>query len=89
MGALAGLLYLRDKSAARRNMWRISESTLHMVDLFGGIIGGLLTQEIIRHKTAKAEFRATSLMIAGLHGVILTGLLLGLAGPVMQVLRVR
>jgi uncharacterized membrane protein YsdA (DUF1294 family)/cold shock CspA family protein len=50
--------YVFDKSAAARGAWRTAESTLHLLALVGGWPGALLAQQILRHKTAKAEFRA-------------------------------
>lgn len=51
--------YLADKSAARRGSWRTSESTLHFLALIGGWPGAIVAQQILRHKTTKASFRAT------------------------------
>ncbi|MCD6680548.1 MAG: cold shock and DUF1294 domain-containing protein [Burkholderiaceae bacterium] len=50
--------YGRDKSSAQRSGWRISESKLHALSLAGGWPGALLAQQLLRHKSAKAEFRA-------------------------------
>jgi uncharacterized membrane protein YsdA (DUF1294 family) len=52
-------VYAIDKSAARRRAWRTPERTLHMLALAGGWPGALLAQQFLRHKSAKAEFRAT------------------------------
>lgn len=51
--------YALDKSAARQGNWRTPESTLHMLALACGWPGALLAQQLLRHKSAKAEFRAT------------------------------
>jgi uncharacterized membrane protein YsdA (DUF1294 family)/cold shock CspA family protein len=50
--------YALDKSAAQRKAWRTPESTLHILALAGGWPGALLAQQFLRHKSAKAEFRA-------------------------------
>ena len=50
--------YAMDKSAARRNAWRTPESTLHLLALAGGWPGALLAQQLLRHKSTKAEFRS-------------------------------
>lgn len=50
--------YAIDKSAATSGSWRTSESTLHLFALAGGWPGALLAQQVLRHKSAKAEFRA-------------------------------
>jgi uncharacterized membrane protein YsdA (DUF1294 family)/cold shock CspA family protein len=55
---LAFLAYALDKSAARRGAWRTSEGTLHMLAVVGGWPGALLAQQLLRHKSTKAEFRA-------------------------------
>lgn len=50
-------LYGLDKSAARRGKWRVQESTLHFLSLFGGWPGAMLGQRVFRHKTKKLRFR--------------------------------
>ena len=47
-----------DKAAARAGRWRTSESTLHTLGLAGGWPGALVAQQVLRHKTAKAQFVA-------------------------------
>lgn len=57
--ALTFLAYALDASAARRRAWRTSsEKTLHMLALAGGWPGALMAQQVLRHKSSKAEFRA-------------------------------
>lgn len=51
--------YAMDKSAATQGAWRTPESTLHVLALACGWPGALLAQQFLRHKSAKAEFRAT------------------------------
>lgn len=48
--------YAFDKSAAKRNRWRIRESSLHLLALIGGWPGALAAQYLLRHKTAKPSF---------------------------------
>ena len=74
---LAAALYVIDKRRAQSGEWRISEATLHGVDLLGGIVGGLVAQEVIRHKTAKRPFAITTFAISGLHLVLLLGVAAG------------
>jgi uncharacterized membrane protein YsdA (DUF1294 family)/cold shock CspA family protein len=50
--------YAADKSAATRGGWRIAESTLLGLGLLGGWPGALLAQQVLRHKSVKASFRA-------------------------------
>ena len=64
IGAAYGLLslvtfmaYALDKSAAQRNAWRTPESTLHLLALGGGWPGGLIAQQMLRHKSKKGSFR--------------------------------
>ena len=51
------LAYANDKSCAKRGAWRTSENALHTLSLAGGWPGALLAQQLLRHKSAKAEFR--------------------------------
>ena len=77
MSVLAFTLYGRDKAAARRGRWRVSEATLHVVALLGGWPGALLAQGVFRHKTRKRPFRivfwcTVALNCAALLGILLT-----------------
>jgi uncharacterized membrane protein YsdA (DUF1294 family) len=49
--------YARDKAAARRRGPRTPERRLLLLGLAGGWPGGLLAQQVLRHKTAKASFQ--------------------------------
>ena len=51
------LVYARDKSAAERSAWRISENTLHIHSLLFGWPGAIMAQQRLRHKTKKVSFR--------------------------------
>ena len=53
------VVYALDKSAARNGNWRTPESTLHGLAIACGWPGALLAQQLLRHKSAKAKFRAT------------------------------
>ena len=57
MGALSFIAYALDKSAANQNLQRTQEKTLHLFDLLCGWPGGLLAQQIFRHKTRKISFQ--------------------------------
>lgn len=48
--------YASDKAAAKAGQWRTPESTLHMLGLIGGWPGGLVAQQLLRHKSKKASF---------------------------------
>lgn len=56
--AITFVAYAIDKSAATRGARRTPERTLHLLALACGWPGALLAQQILRHKSAKAEFRA-------------------------------
>ena len=55
---LTFVCYAYDKMAARKNNWRISENTLHLLSLGGGWVGVLFAQKLFRHKTLKQPFQA-------------------------------
>jgi uncharacterized membrane protein YsdA (DUF1294 family)/cold shock CspA family protein len=55
---VCALVYAIDKSAAVAGRWRVSESTLHTLSLVGGWPGALVAQQVLRHKSNKATFRA-------------------------------
>lgn len=78
MGMIAFIAYRNDKRSAESGHWRTSEVTLLGLDLCFGICGGLLGQEIFRHKTRKAGYVATTALICGVHLLWLGGLSLGL-----------
>jgi uncharacterized membrane protein YsdA (DUF1294 family)/cold shock CspA family protein len=50
--------YAFDKSAAVAGRWRSSEQSLLILRLVGGWPGGLLAQQLLRHKSNKASFRS-------------------------------
>ena len=60
--ALVNLLtffaYWKDKYAAGKGNWRISESALHLWSLAGGWPGAWFAQQLLRHKSRKESFRA-------------------------------
>ena len=52
------LAYAFDKSAAAQGRWRIPEGTLLALGLVGGWPGAIVAQQVLRHKSSKASFRA-------------------------------
>lgn len=72
MGGLSAWLYRRDKLAAIDGRWRVSERALLTVDLFGGIIGGLIAQHHFKHKKSKASFQIYTFCIVAAHVIVLT-----------------
>jgi uncharacterized membrane protein YsdA (DUF1294 family) len=67
MSVVALTLYAIDKRRARRNAWRISEATLHAVELFGGWPGAWIGQRLFRHKLQKGGYTAVFWAIVALH----------------------
>lgn len=56
VNAVGFLLMLTDKHKARKNLWRIPESTLMTAALMGGSIGCLAGMYTVRHKTKHLKF---------------------------------
>lgn len=54
---LAFVLWGIDKEKAKKGKWRISESLLLSLALFGGSLGALLGMLVFRHKTQKWQFK--------------------------------
>lgn len=57
LSVISVLAYGRDKSAALKGRWRVSENTLHTFSLLGGWPGAALAQTLFNHKTSKQPFR--------------------------------
>lgn len=53
------MAYALDKSSAAARRWRWSERSLLQLGLVGGWPGGLLAQQLLRHKSNKSSFRAS------------------------------
>jgi uncharacterized membrane protein YsdA (DUF1294 family)/cold shock CspA family protein len=51
--------YAADKAAATAGRWRTSEGTLLLLGVVGGWPGAIVAQQVLRHKSNKASFRAT------------------------------
>lgn len=56
INAVAFFLMLADKRKAKKNLWRIPESTLMMSAALGGSIGALAGMYTFRHKTKHLKF---------------------------------
>lgn len=54
---IAFILYGVDKRKAKRNQWRIAESTLILVAVIGGSLGALLGMIVFHHKTKHWKFK--------------------------------
>ena len=80
-GVASFLFYQADKRAAARREWREPERRLHLLDLTFGIIGGLLAQHVLRHKTYKPGFVVVTALITALHVLILGLIMFGVYAP--------
>lgn len=59
MSLVCFVVYGQDKSAAQvEGRRRVPESTLLMLGLLGGWPGAIVAQQLLRHKSSKASFRA-------------------------------
>ena len=72
---LTFLFYAYDKSMALKDKWRISEATLHLLELLGGWPAALITQYTIRHKNKKTSFQIIFWVIISLHLIGLTSII--------------
>lgn len=67
VGAAVSLALFVDKRRAARGGWRVSERTLHTMELCGGWLGSLVARRMLRHKTRKVSYRVVAGMITGGH----------------------
>lgn len=74
MSLVSWAMYWQDKSAARRNAWRIPENTLHLFSLIGGWPGALMAQHVLRHKTVKTSFKLVFRLTVAINLLILAWL---------------
>ena len=56
INAAGFLLMLVDKWKAKKNRWRVRESTLLIIAALGGSIGSLAGMYLFRHKTQHLKF---------------------------------
>ena len=80
-GIASFVFYQADKRAAERREWREPERRLHLLDLTFGIIGGLLAQHVLRHKTYKPGFVTVTALITALHVLTLGLIMFGVYAP--------
>lgn len=71
INAAAFLLMLADKQKARKNAWRIRESTLLLTAALGGSLGALAGMHLFRHKTRHGKFFIGIPVMFALHCLIL------------------
>ena len=67
LSALTYVLYAKDKRAARLDLRRTPEHTLHWLALLGGWPGALMAQAQLRHKTQKQPFKTLLWLTIILH----------------------
>jgi uncharacterized membrane protein YsdA (DUF1294 family)/cold shock CspA family protein len=67
LSALSFAAYAADKRKAQTGAWRTREWHLHRWDLCGGWPGGVVAQQLLRHKRRKTDFVTITLLIACLH----------------------
>lgn len=84
MSLVAFVAYGLDKSAARRDAWRIPERTLHLLALAGGWPGALAAQRLLRHKSAKASFQLSFWVTVALNCGALGWLLSPYGAPFLR-----
>ena len=56
INAVGFLLMLVDKWKAKKNRWRVRESTLLLIAALGGSVGSLAGMYLFRHKTRHLKF---------------------------------
>ena len=49
--------FFLDKSKAKNKKWRIKESTLFLLSIFGGSFGAMLGMKLFKHKTKHWYFK--------------------------------
>lgn len=74
INAVAFALMLADKHKARKNLWRIPESTLLTAALLGGSLGAIAGMYAARHKTKHLKFSVGLPVILALQ--VITGIIL-------------
>ena len=68
MSLVTALTYAADKLLARRGSGRrVSERTLHLLELLGGWPGALVAQQFFKHKRRKPSFFFVTWLIAVAH----------------------
>ena len=67
MSVVALVVYWIDKRRATRGTWRISEATLHGIELLGGWPGAWIAQRLFHHKRSKTPYLIVFWAIVGIH----------------------
>ena len=67
MSVVTLLTFAWDKRRAKKHGWRVSEKTLHTLELLGGWPGALLAMRWLRHKSIKKSYRWIFGLMVALH----------------------
>jgi uncharacterized membrane protein YsdA (DUF1294 family) len=70
MSLICFIATYRDKRKSMTRQWRTPERTLHLLELLGGWPGGLIAQQVLRHKTNKLSYQMIFWCIVALHGLV-------------------
>jgi len=87
MSVITFSLYARDKKAALAKQWRVSESALLGLGLFGGWPGAIFAQQRLRHKTQKPMFRQAFWGTVVLNVLVFAILTTALREPMLELAR--
>ena len=66
-------VYAWDKRRAKRGGRRVPESTLHLLELFGGSVGALIAQRTLRHKNEKFKYQLVFWLIVAIQITTVVG----------------
>lgn len=55
---VGGTLFAYDKSAAKKNIRRIPENTLHLLEILGSVFANFILMYILKHKNRKFKYFA-------------------------------
>ncbi len=76
ISAVAVIVTVWDKFAAKKGIRRVPEATLLWIGFFGGAAAMLITMKCIRHKTRKPKFMVGLPLILVLHVLLIGAALL-------------
>ena len=60
---LSSFLFILDKHNSKKNKKRVSENSLHFLELIGGVFGIVILMNVIRHKNRKWKYFIISYLI--------------------------
>ncbi|MBH0099303.1 DUF1294 domain-containing protein [Salinibacterium sp. NSLL150] len=87
MSVITYASYATDKKAAQTRQWRVTESALLGLGLFGGWPGAIVAQQRLRHKTQKPMFRQAFWGTVVLNILVFAILTTALREPVIELFR--